>query len=119
MTIVMIVPVPVHFDDCAVCVFVFAVVIVFVFEYVFYRSTEYVGNPERHFQRGRVFIALDRHYHLTAYADEFRQLLLRHLTAVESIPPNGVGKGHDSQSPAIKKELHGGLEDVRCSPAAD
>ena len=116
---VMIGLVPVHFHDQAVFEFVFAVDIGFVEKYVFYRSTEYVCNPERHFQGGRVLIALDRHYRLTAYADGFCQLLLCHLSAMESIAPNVVGKGHDSQSPAIKKELRGGLEDVRCGPAAD
>ena len=97
----------------------FAVVIVFVFEYVFYRSIDYIGNPERHFQRGRILISLDRVYGLTAYPDELRELLLRHLTAMESIPPNGVGKRHDSQSPAIMKELHCGLEDRCRNPTAE
>ena len=119
LPVVRIVTVPCHFHVQAVRVFVFAVVIGLVYEDVFYRCIEYVSNPERYFQRGRVLIALDRDYRLTAYADEFCQLLLRHLTAMESIPPNDVGKRHDSRSPAIVKELHGRFEGRRRNPAAN
>ncbi len=115
----MIVPAQWHFHDQAIFEWVFALDIGLVKEYVFYRRSETACNPECYFQRGRVLAALDRHYRLTAYADVFRQLLLRHLTVLESKPPNNVSKGHDLQSPAVQTERHGGPEDVRCGPAAD
>jgi hypothetical protein len=117
--VVRIVPAQVRFNDLVAFGVGCALDIGCVEEYVLYRQIEKASDPERYFQRGRVLTSLDRYHRLTAHANDFGQFLLRYLTGQETTPPNGVGNGHDSQSPAIKKELHGGLEDVRCSPAAD
>ena len=66
-------------------------------------------------KEGGLLAGLDRHDRLTAHADVFRQLLLRHLTVPESKLPNNVSKGHDSPSPAVQTERHGGGGDLRCS----
>ncbi len=112
---VIIVPAHLHLIDQAIFVWVFALDIGFVEEYVFHRRSETACNPECYFQGGRILAGLDRHDRLTAHADVFRQLLLRHLTVPESKLPNNVSKGHDSPSPAVQTERHGGGGDLRCS----
>ena len=98
---------------------VFAFDIGFVEEYVFDRCPEYAGNSERHFQRRRMLTTLNGVDRLTAHADEFRQLLLRHLTEMESALPNSVGKRHDSQCPTTERALRSGLENRLPNPAAE
>ena len=116
--VVGIVPAQVRFNDLVAFGVGCALDIGCVEEYVLYRQIEEACDPERYFQRGRVLTGLDRHHRLTAHANDFGQFLLRYLTGQETTPPNGVGNGHESPPPPTKRQLHGGLEGVRCSHTA-
>ena len=110
MDVVGIVPAQLRFHDLVAFGVGPALDIGCVEEHALYRQIEKARDPERYFQRRWVLTGLDRHYRLTAHADNLCQFLLRHLTAYESTPPNRIGNGHDSQSPKTRMESTGGLE---------
>ena len=53
-------------------------------EYVFHDQTKRLGDAQRDIERRRMLVILDRVYRLTAHADKPGQLLLCHLTMLES-----------------------------------
>lgn len=56
--------------------------------------SKYGGNPDRHFDRRRMLVVLDRVYRLTAHANLLSQSHLRYFAILESEFPGTVRQGH-------------------------